>query len=145
MVFIKKNFTKIKIVAYVINLHDHKSIVIHWAALYVNSENVTFFDSFGVEHIPTEIKQFIRNKNIIRNIYRIQAYNSAIWEFFCTRFIKFVLKDKSLLDSTKSFSPDAYEKNDKKNIRKFSITKKMKKLYCVFDCRYRKFGKPKIL
>ena len=43
----------------------------HWIALYVNSENVTYFDSFGVEHVPKEIKKFIGNKNIITNIYRI--------------------------------------------------------------------------
>ena len=64
--------------AYVINLHEYKSIVIHWAALYLNSENATYFDSFGVEHIPTEIKQFIRNKNIIRNIYRMWTSKSEI-------------------------------------------------------------------
>ena len=43
----------------------------HWIALHVNSENVTYFDRFGVEHVPKEIKKFIGNKNIITNIYRI--------------------------------------------------------------------------
>ena len=37
----------------------------HWIALYMNNENVTYFDSFGVVHIPKEIRKFIRNKNII--------------------------------------------------------------------------------
>ena len=36
---------------------------------------VTYFDSTGVEHIPKEIKNFTGNKNIITNIYRIQAYD----------------------------------------------------------------------
>ena len=42
----------------------------YWTALYVNAENVTYFDSFGVKHIPKEINKFIGNKNIITNIYR---------------------------------------------------------------------------
>ena len=42
-------------------------------ALYVNANNTIHFDSFAVEHIPKEIKKFIENKNIMTNIYRIQA------------------------------------------------------------------------
>ena len=34
-----------------------------------------YFDSFGIEHIPNEIKKLIGNKNITINIYRIQAYD----------------------------------------------------------------------
>ena len=62
--------------AYVTNLDEYKSIETHWIALYVNAENVTYFDSFGVEHIPKEIKKFIGNKSIITNIDRIQACDS---------------------------------------------------------------------
>ena len=51
----------------------------HRVAIYVNAENVTYFDSFGVEHIPTKIRKFIRNKDITTNIYRIQAYDSMIF------------------------------------------------------------------
>ena len=40
-----------------INLNDYKSVGTHWIALYVNTKTVTYFDSFGVEHIPTEIKK----------------------------------------------------------------------------------------
>ena len=57
------------------NLDEFKSIEIHWIALFVNSNNVIYFDSFGVEHIPKEIKKFSGNKNVISNIYRIQAYD----------------------------------------------------------------------
>ena len=39
----------------------------------MNPENVTYFDRFGVEHIPKEIQKFIENKNIITNIYGIQS------------------------------------------------------------------------
>ena len=43
----------------------------HCIALHVNTKNVTYFDSFGVEHIPNKIRKFIEKKNIITNIYRI--------------------------------------------------------------------------
>ena len=36
---------------------------------------IIYFVSFGVEHIPKEIKKFRRNKNVIANIDRIQAYD----------------------------------------------------------------------
>ena len=61
--------------AYVINIDEYSDIGTHWIALWVNN-NVTYFDSFGVEHIPKEIKKFIGSKNVISNIFRIQAYDS---------------------------------------------------------------------
>ena len=45
---------KIKDGAYVINLNEYSDIGTHWIA-YVNNKTVTYFDSFGVEHIPKEI------------------------------------------------------------------------------------------
>ena len=63
---------KIKNGTYVINLDEYSDIGTHWIALYVNSKTVTYFDSFGVEHIPKEIKKFADNKNIITNIFRMQ-------------------------------------------------------------------------
>ena len=47
---------------YVRNLDEYKAIGTHWIALYVNGNNVTYFDSFGVKHIPKEIKKFIGKK-----------------------------------------------------------------------------------
>ena len=57
--------------AYIINLDEYHDIGTHWVALYVNNKTVTYFDSFGVEHIPKEIIKFIDNRNIIANIFRI--------------------------------------------------------------------------
>ena len=74
-------------------------------ALYLNVENVTFIDSFGVKHIPKEIKNFIGKKNIITNTYRIRAYDSIMCGYFCIGLINFMLKDESLLEYTNSFSP----------------------------------------
>ena len=52
----------------------------HWITFHVNVDNkstsydATYVDSFGVEHIPKEIKKDIGNKNMVANIYRIQAF-----------------------------------------------------------------------
>ena len=46
----------------------------HWIALYILDNDAIYFDSFGVEHIPKEIKNFINNKNITKNIFRLQTY-----------------------------------------------------------------------
>ena len=77
------------------------------------------FDSFGVEHIPKEIKKFIGNKNMTTNIYRIQAYDSIMCGYFCIGFIDFMLKGKSLLEYTNLFSPNEYKKNDKVILKHF--------------------------
>ena len=69
---------KIKDGAYIINLDEYSDIGTHWVALYVSNNDVTYFDSFGVEHIPKEIKTFISNKSIKTNIFRIQAYDSIM-------------------------------------------------------------------
>ena len=68
VVYSRKNLSKIKDGTYIINLDKYESIGTHWIALYVNAENVTYFESFGVEYIPREIKILIGNKNIITNI-----------------------------------------------------------------------------
>ena len=75
--------------------------------------DVTYFNSFGAEYIPKEIKNFIGNKNIETNIYRIQAFDSIMCGYFCIGFMDFMLKGKILLDYTNLFSPKEYEKNDK--------------------------------
>ena len=63
-VYSRNNLSKIKDGAYVINLDEYKLKGTHWIALYVNDNNVTYFDSFGVEHIPKEIKKFTGKKNV---------------------------------------------------------------------------------
>ena len=61
--------------AYIINLDEYSDIGTNWVALYVQNNAVTYFDSFGVEHILKEIRIFISNKNIKINIFRIQAHD----------------------------------------------------------------------
>ena len=77
-----------------------------------SSYDAIYFDSFGVERTPKEIKKFIGNKHIKTNIYRIHAYDSVKCGYFCVGFIDFMLKRKILIDYTNLFSPNDYEKND---------------------------------
>ena len=95
-VYSRDNFPdKIKDGAYVVNLDEYSDIGTHWIALYVNSKTVTYFDSFGIEHISKEVKKIVNNKNIIANIFRIQAYDSVMYGFFCTGFINYMFIGKS--------------------------------------------------
>ena len=98
--------------AYVINLDKHSDIGNHWIVLYGRNNHITYFDSFGVEHIPKEIIKFIGRKNVIANIFRIQAYDSILWGYFCIAFINFMFKGKTLTDFTNLFSPYDFKKND---------------------------------
>ena len=81
-------------------------------ALFCARDEVTYFDSFGVEHIPKEIKEFIGNKNIKTNIYRVEANDSITCGYFCIGFIDFMLAGKTLTDYTALFSPYDFDKND---------------------------------
>ena len=99
---------KIKDGGYVINLDEYYDIGTHWIALYVNNETVTYFDSFGIEYIPKEVKKFIGNRNIMSNIYRIQNYDSVMCGYFCIGFIDYMFKGKSLTDYTNLFSPNNF-------------------------------------
>ena len=54
-IYSRNNLLKVKDEAYVINFDEYKSIGTHWIALYVDVNNIVYFDSFGVEYIPKEI------------------------------------------------------------------------------------------
>ena len=103
---------KIKDGAYVINLDEYSDIGIHWIALYIKNNDITYFDCFGVEHIPKEFKAFIKNKNIKTNIFRIQAYDSIMCRYFCIGFIDIMFEGKTLTEYTNLFSPNNFKKND---------------------------------
>ena len=107
--------------AYVINLDEYHDIETHWVALYVSNKTITYFDSFGVEHIPREIMKFIARKKIITNIYRIQAYDSIMCSYFCIGFINFMFNGKSLTDYTNLFSPNNLKKNDDIILKYFGL------------------------
>ena len=113
-VFSRDNLPKeIKDGAYVINLDEHADTGTPWVALFCKKKNkIVYFDSFGVEHVPEQIKEFIGNKNIKANIYRIQANDSVMCGYFCIGFIGFMLTGKILIDYTALFSPNDSNKDD---------------------------------
>ena len=95
-------------------------MLVHIGLLYfVKKNKIIYFDSFGVEHIPEEIKNFIGNKNIKANIFRVQANSSVMCGYFCTGFIDFLLACKKLTDYTNLFSPYDFDKNGNIILRYF--------------------------
>ena len=88
--------------------------------MYVHNDDVTYFDSFGVEDILKEIKTFIdhplssasQNKNIATNIFRIQEHDSIMCKYFCIGFIDFMLAGKTLTEFTNLFSSNNFKKHD---------------------------------
>ena len=112
-VYSRYNLLKTKDGAYVINLDEYSDIGTHWVALYVQNNNVTYFDSFGVEHVPQEIRTYIDcSLSITTNIFRIQAYDSIMCGHFCIVFIDFMLAGKTLTEYTNLFSPNNFKEND---------------------------------
>ena len=109
-VYSRDNLPKLKDRVYIINLNEYSDIGTHCIDLYVLNNDVTYFDSFEVEHVPKEIKTFISNKNIKTNIFRIQAYDSIMCGYFCIGFIDFMLAGKILTDFTNLFSPNNFKK-----------------------------------
>ena len=89
--------------------------------MYALNDNVTYFDSFGVRHIPKEIKIFIDKSIVVTNIFRIQPYSSVICGYFCIGFIDFLLGGKTLTDLTNLFSPNNFKQNDD-TILKYFLT-----------------------
>ena len=79
----------------------------------MNGNNAIQFDGSGVEYISKEIKKFIGEKNILTNIYRIQAYDLIMCGYFCIGLIDSMLKGKILSDYTNLFSPKEYKNTDK--------------------------------
>ena len=78
----------------------------------VQNNDVIYFDSFGVEHIPKKIRTFSYNKSIKANTFRIQAFDSIMSGYFCIRFIDFMLTGKTLTEFTNLFSPNNFKGND---------------------------------
>ena len=105
-VFSRNNLPKkIKDGAWVINLDEYADVGTHWIALFCNRNETVYFDSFGVEHVPKEIKEFIGNENIKANIFRVQENDSIMCGYFCIEYIDFMLARKKLTDFTNLFSP----------------------------------------
>ena len=96
-VFSRNNRPKLKNGAYVINLDHSENTGTHWIVIFVKSNEVIYFDSFGVEYIPKEIMKRIKNKNITFTIY-------LEFKIFCILFIEYMINNKTLTDFTNLFS-----------------------------------------
>ena len=96
---------KIKDGTCLINLDEYVDVGIHGAVLFCYRSEIFYVDSFGVEHVPEKIKEFIENKNIIANTFEVQANDSIICGYFCIGFIDVMLAGKKLTDFTNLFSP----------------------------------------
>ena len=97
------------------NLDEHKSIRTHWIALYPNSDNITYFDSFGVEYIS---KVHTQQKYQNKYLWNARKWLNNIW-IFLLGLLVFMLKGKSLIDYTNLFSPIQYEKKDEIILKSF--------------------------
>ena len=123
----KTNLPKIQDGACVINLDQYEPIETHCIASYVNGNNIIYFDSFGANIIPKEIKEIIANKSMITNIYRMQAYDLIMCGYCCIGFIDFMLKGKSLLDYKNLFSLNDYKQNDEIILKSFRQLKQLRR------------------
>ena len=76
--------------------------------MYALNDDVTYFDSFGVEHFPKEIKTFIDKSIAVTNT----SILLVMCGYFCIGFIDFMFAGKTLTDFTIVFSPNHFKKND---------------------------------
>ena len=97
--------------SYVINFDGYADVGTHWIALYVKKNEVIYLDTFGVEHVPKEIKKLFGHKNTKTNIFRIQAGNSIMCVYFSIGFVDFMFAGISLIDITSLFSRYDFKKN----------------------------------
>ena len=112
-VFSRNNLPKkIKDGAYVTNLEEYADVGTHFV-----TEMKLFISTVLV--LNMFLKKFIGNKNIKANIFRVQANNSVMCEYFCIGFIDFILAGKKLTDFTSIFSPYNFKKNDGVILRYF--------------------------
>ena len=94
-------------------MNDKNSKETHRVSLFFHKNVAIYFDSFGIEYIPQEVLNKIRDESITHNIFRIQDNESIMRGIYCIAFIEYMLAGKTLLDDTNLFSPNDYEKNDK--------------------------------
>ena len=107
--------------AYIINLDKYDNIGTHWVAIYLKNNNVTYFDSFGIEYIPKKIAKLINDKSIKSNIFRIQSFNSILCGYFYTGFIEYTSNNLGLNEYAKLFLVTNVDKNDQIILDYFNI------------------------
>ena len=109
---------KIKDWAYIGNLDEYFDIGTYCVAFYVKINDITYLDSFGVEHIPKEIIKFIGcpsssaslSKNVIANSFRTQAYDPIMCGHFFIGLFNFMLSGKKLTEFTNLSSHNNFKR-----------------------------------
>ena len=87
-----------------INLDEYADVGTHWIALFCRNNEIIYFDSFGVEHVPNKTEKCIGHENIKTNTFRTQSNNSIRCGYFYIGFIDFMFAGKALIDFTSLFS-----------------------------------------
>ena len=77
-----------------------KSKEAHWVSSFIDRNTAVYFDFFGIEYIPQEVLNKIRDKSITPTMFRIQNNDSIMCGFYCIAFIEYMLAGKTLLDYT---------------------------------------------
>ena len=105
---------KVKNGAYIINLDENAELGTHWIASFFNRNEIVYFDSFGVEHVPEEIKEYLGNKNIKANIFWVQANHSVMCGYFYIGSFSYfyLLSGKKLSDYISLSFPHDFKKSD---------------------------------
>ena len=109
-VYSRDNLTdKIKNGTYVINLDEYSDIGTHWIAFYALNLELNVSQNKSETLLVTKILRDLRSR---KNIFRIQTYDSVMSGYFCIGFFDFMLKVKSLTNSTNIFSQNDLLKTD---------------------------------
>ena len=93
-VFSKNNLPRIKDGTYVINLDDKYIKGTHWISLLIDRNFAIYFESFGLEYIPQEVLNKVRDKSVTHNIFRIQDKESVMCGLYCVAFIEYMSAGK---------------------------------------------------
>ena len=81
--------------------------------MFIDRNTAAYFDSFGIEYVPQELLNKIKDKSVIHKMFRIKDIESLVCEFCFIAFKEYMLSGKSLLDYTNLFFLNDYKKNDK--------------------------------
>ena len=97
---------------YVINYDDEKvkEHIRYINKLFIDKNAAVYFDSLGIEYLPLEVLDRIRNKSITHNVFRMQDNESIMCGFCCITIIEYMLAGKPLLVDTNLLSPNEYKK-----------------------------------
>ena len=72
--------------------------------MFIDKNVAMYFDSFGIENIPQEVLNKIKDKSITTYLEYKKMNLWIIWGFYCIAFIEYMFTGKTLQDYTYLFS-----------------------------------------